>query len=241
MPVSVKYSFIIPAFNEEKLIGATISALNKAAEGLKGGCEIVVVDDASTDRTGKIARELGARVIEVKKRQIAAVRNAGAAVANGEVFVFVDADTIVPRETLLGVEQALEDPKVAAGGAKLEFDEKPAWWGRVSAGIFLWVYFNVKNRAAGGFLFARRESFVKAGGFDERYFAGEEIFLSRALKRIGKLKIVKHPVITSARKFRMKTWKEHLRLLGNLARKGPLRGFREREGLEMWYDGQRER
>ena len=240
MGVIVKYSFIIPAFNEEKLIGATIRALQKAAEGLKGEYELIVVDDSSTDRTGEIARELGARVVEVKKRQIAAVRNAGAAVAKGEVFIFVDADTIVPRETLLDVEAALEDPKVVAGGAKLEFDEKPAWWGRVSAGIFLWVYFNVKKRAAGGFLFARRDAFFKAGGFDEQYFAAEEVFLSRALKRLGKMKIVKHPVVTSARKFRMKTKWEHLRLIGHIGRRG-LGSFRKREGLDMWYDGQRER
>ena len=238
--MAVKYSFIIPAFNEEKLIGATVRALQQAAEGLNGGHEFIVVDDSSTDRTGAIARDLGARVVEVKKRQIAAVRNAGAAVAKGEIFVFVDADTIVQRETLRNVEAALEDPKVVAGGAKLKFDAEPAWWGRITAGIFLWVYFNVKRRAAGGFLFARREAFYKAGGFDEKYFAAEEVFLSRALRRLGKLKIVKHPVITSARKFRMKSWREHLRLLGNLARKGPMRGFREREGLEMWYDGQRE-
>jgi glycosyltransferase involved in cell wall biosynthesis len=236
----VKYSFIIPAFNEEKLIERTLKALREAAVELKGGFEIVVVDDASTDRTGVIAREIGARVIEVKKRQIGPVRNAGAAVAVGEVFVFVDADTIVPRATLLDVERALEDPKVVVGGARLDFDERPAWWGRWSAGFFLFVYFNVKRLAAGGFLFARRDAFLKVGGFDERYFASEELHLSRALKRLGKIKIVENPVVTSARKFRMKSWREHLQLLRHIVRTGP-KGFRQREGLDMWYDGQRER
>src|ERR1051325_7786463 len=72
-----RYSFIIPAYNEEALIGRTLDVLRESAAQLQGGFEIIVANDDSSDRTPEIAREKGAKVIDVKKRQIAAVRNAG--------------------------------------------------------------------------------------------------------------------------------------------------------------------
>jgi glycosyltransferase involved in cell wall biosynthesis len=234
-----RYSFIIPAYNEEALIGRTLDTLCESAGRLKGGFEIIVANDASTDRTPQIAREKGARVIDVKKRQIAAVRNAGASIATGEIFIFVDADTLVPPATLLAMENLLECQDIVAGGARMVFDRPPPWWGRVTAGLFLLIYFAVRL-AAGGFLFARRDAFEKAGRWDERYFASEEIHLSRALKQIGKLRILREPVITSARKFRMKTPREHLALFKHMARAGR-KSFDSRDGLDMWYDGQREK
>src|SRR5687768_16575132 len=68
--VSPRYSFIIPAYNEEALIGRTIDTLRESASHLKERFEIIVANDDSTDRTAVIAAEKGARVIEVKKRQI---------------------------------------------------------------------------------------------------------------------------------------------------------------------------
>jgi glycosyltransferase involved in cell wall biosynthesis len=234
-----RYSIIIPAYNEEALIGPTLDTLRESAAHLQGGFEIIVANDDSTDRTPEIAREKGARVIDVKKRQIAAVRNAGASIATGAIFVFVDADTLVPVNTLLAMEKLLERPDVVAGGARLAFDRPPPWWGRLSAGFFLMIYF-AQRLAAGGFFFARRDAFDKAGRWDERYFASEEIHLSCALKQLGKLRIIREPVITSARKFRMKTAREHIALLKHMARRGK-KGWESREGLDMWYDGQREK
>src|SRR5688572_21460895 len=88
-------SFIIPAYNEELLLGRTLRALDDAARGLGEPFEIIVVDDASTDRTADVAREHGARVVSVNRRQIAATRNAGAREASGELLFFIDADTVV--------------------------------------------------------------------------------------------------------------------------------------------------
>ena len=69
-------SFIIPAYNEEAVLGATLDSILSAVEAAHMPFEIIVVDDASTDRTAEIARSKGARVVRVHKRQIAAVRNA---------------------------------------------------------------------------------------------------------------------------------------------------------------------
>src|SRR5690348_17354762 len=86
-------SFIVPAHNEELLIGRCLTSIHESARASAVEYEVIVVDDASTDRTAEVARESGARLISVSLRQIAAVRNAGAREARGELFVFVDADT----------------------------------------------------------------------------------------------------------------------------------------------------
>lgn len=67
-------SFIIPAHNEEKYIGPTVRAVMTSAEAVREPFEVIVVDDASTDRTASIAREHGAQVVTVQNRQIAATR-----------------------------------------------------------------------------------------------------------------------------------------------------------------------
>jgi glycosyltransferase involved in cell wall biosynthesis len=235
-----KYSFIIPAYNEEALIGRTLDVLRESAACLAGDFEIIVANDDSSDRTAEIAEQKGARVIHVKKRQIAAVRNAGASIATGEILIFVDADTLVPKETLLALERLLKDKDVVGGGAYMDFDVPPALWGVIGVRIFSFFYFKIGRLAAGGFLFARRDAFDQAGRWDERFFASEEIHLSRALKRLGSFKILRERVITSARKFRMKTAREHIALFKHMVKKGK-KGWESRDGLDMWYDGSREK
>ncbi len=88
-------SFIVPAYNEERLLGSTLCAIHQAARSIGEPYEIIVADDGSTDRTAAVAAEHGARVVSVANRQIAATRNAGARQACGKLLVFVDADTIV--------------------------------------------------------------------------------------------------------------------------------------------------
>src|SRR6266480_2213937 len=90
-------SFIIPAHNEEHELPATLAAIRAAASGLQQVWEIIVVNDASTDSTPQIAEEAGARLVSINRRQIAAARNAGARVAQGEYLFFVDADTRINR------------------------------------------------------------------------------------------------------------------------------------------------
>lgn len=229
-------SFIVPAYNEEMELPGTLRAIRSAADGYEH--EIVLVNDGSTDATGAIGEKFGARVISIQRRQIAAARNAGAAAARGNVFIFVDADTRIGREHVGGSVAALESG-YAGGGARLATDREIPLWGRIFFRVFTTLYFGL-NLGAGAFLFTTRENFVAVGGFDETYFASEEIFFTIALKRLGRFKLLREPARTSGRKLRMYSgWKIFARSL-SLIFGGP-RGVMSRKKLDMWYGGDREK
>ena len=95
-------SFIVPAYNEEHELSNTLAAIRTAASGAGQPYEIIVVDDASTDATGKIASVAGAKVIRINRRQIAASRNAGGRAAQGEYLFFIDADTRISEAHITG-------------------------------------------------------------------------------------------------------------------------------------------
>ena len=118
-------SVVIPAFDEEDYLGPTLASLNGAAALLrekKGvSTEIIVVDNDSSDSTGAVAREFGARVVSETVHNIAKVRNTGAAAAVGDVLVFVDADTTVPAELLWRVFDAASGPGCLGGAADTDY------------------------------------------------------------------------------------------------------------------------
>lgn len=233
----MRISFIIPAYNEEALLGKTLDSVTRAARAAEIPYEVLVVNDASTDRTAEIAREHGARVVDVRLRQIAAVRNAGAKAATGDVFVFLDADTVLPAAVLRAALRELEGG-AAAGGARVTMDEKLNVGLRLFFAAFTCFYFTLMRWAAGCFIFTRREAFEAAGGFDERYYASEEVHLSKALKKQGRFVVVNEPVVSSARKLHLYSVKQMLRPVWAVLRRGP-RALQQREGLETWYDGRR--
>lgn len=231
-------SFVVPAHNEESLIGDTLAVLRHSAEALGVPFEIIVVDDVSTDRTAEIAREQGATVIAVDKRQIAAVRNAGATVARGETLIFVDADTHVPAATLAAAMRALDNGAIG-GGATLTLDPGSPMWGRIAIAMTISVI-RLARWAPGCFVFVRRGAFEAIGGFDERYFATEEIVLSRALKKLGRMVIVTPPVVTSGRKMRMHPFSILPWLLWRFAVDGE-KFVQRRDNLDLWYKSGREK
>jgi len=230
-------SFIIPAYNEERELGGCLRSIHRAARAVGLPYEVIVVDDASTDRTADIAQEHEARVVRVEKRQIAAVRNAGAKTAIGDVFIFVDADTQISAATVRAALWAIKHGAVG-GGASVRFDGVIPFGSRCYISLFMAIWWPL-NLAAGCFVYATRRAFEAVGGFDERYFAGEEVWLSRALHAQGKFVVVRPAVVTSARKLRMYSGGQLFWLLFKCAAGGP-KMVQQREGLELWYDGRRE-
>jgi glycosyltransferase involved in cell wall biosynthesis len=230
-------SFVIPAHDEEELIGRAIEAIRTSAETAGAPFEIIVVDDCSTDRTADVATAAGARVVRVKVRQIGVARNAGAAVATGDTLVFVDADTFIAPAQVRGVVDAMAAGAVG-GGAVLRFDDPIPGWARFAE--WIWTRYSLAGRiAAGSFLFCSRSAFTAAGGFDRALFAGEEIFLSGALKRLrrGPFVILRDPVVTSGRKARTYRYRDFARTWGGMMVR-PW-SIRHRKRLEMWYGPRR--
>lgn len=230
-------SFIIPAYNEEYELSDTLAAIREAASAAGQPYEIIVVDDSSTDATPEIASRAGAKVIQIERRQIAAARNAGGRAAEGEYLFFVDADTRINWAHVNGGVGALE-AGYAGGSARVEMDGTIPVWGRVLLRGFSSVYFGL-NLGAGAFLFTTRRNFDVIGGFDEQYYAGEEVYFSLALKKLGRFKVLREPIVTSGRKLRMYPAKHFLRNFFGVIVGGP-RAVRSRAKLQLWYDGKRE-
>jgi glycosyltransferase involved in cell wall biosynthesis len=231
-------SFIVPAYNEETELPFTLRSIREAAENAGCDYEIVLVDDGSTDGTALIGRKFATQLVSINRRQIAAARNTGAKNAHGDIFIFVDADTRITPQHVSGVIQALA-AGFAGGGARLGIEREVPFWGEIFFRVFTAIYFSL-NLGAGAFLFTTRGNFFATGGFDEKYFAGEEIFFTSALKKLGRFKVLPEPAITSGRKLRLysagKIFRSGLALIF-----GGKRGVMSRAKLAMWYGGERER
>lgn len=238
-------SIIVPAFNEEKLLGASLAEIKSAATAFTARgwqVEMVVCDNNSTDRTAEIARLAGAKVIFEPVNQIARARNAGASVATGDWLVFVDADTHPCAGLFADVAEQIVSGKTLAGGATIRLDQKLFTAGLITQ---LWNYVSRFNRMmAGSFIFVEAAAFRETGGFSHELFAAEELELSIRLKKMARntnRKIVilhRHPIKTSARKMKLYSSREmgafFLRSVFNHRRT-----MRNREAAYMWYDGRR--
>ena len=236
---------VIPAFNEERLIGETLRQINAALTAFSQRhweTELVVCDNNSTDRTAEMAREVGARVVFEPINQIGRARNRGAEAATGDWLIFVDADSHPGAELFADVARQIESGRCLAGGCTVKLD---GYYPKASLVTQLW---NCTSRAfcwlAGSFIFCETKAFRKIGGFSNELFASEEIDLSKRLKTLARAerkKIVilhQHPILTSARKVHLYTAREHVFFLAKLVLTGG-KVLSNRDACHTWYDGRR--
>jgi GT2 family glycosyltransferase len=169
--------------------------------------------------------------------QISRARNAGAASASGDWLLFVDADSSPSPALFADVLQVIEKGRCVGGGSTIAL---PGAALAVRAWVALWNGLSrALSWAAGSFLFCEARAFREAGGFSEQLYAAEEIDLSRRLKRLGRFVILhRHPLLTSDRKARLYSWREHLAFLFRLLASGG-RALRRRDACSAWYDGRR--
>src|SRR5437667_2954033 len=144
-------SFIVPAHNEEFELSSTLAAIQAASSNAAQPYEIIVVDDASTDATPEIAAQVGAKVVPINRRQIAAARNAGARAAQGEYLFFVDADTRL-NKTHVTEAMALHEAGYTGGNARGVMDGFIPMWSRSLLHAFCTVYLGL-NLGARALLF----------------------------------------------------------------------------------------
>jgi glycosyltransferase involved in cell wall biosynthesis len=241
----VKISVIVPAYNEEKLLPATLPRINAAREAFSAfgwESELIVCDNNSSDRTGEIAAEHGAMVAFEPVNQISRSRNRGASVASGDWLIFVDADSFPSKELFEATARLIQSGKCIGGGAIIRMDDFHFFAHLL---VVLWNWLSrMRKWAAGSYIFCEAKAFRELGGFSTELYASEEIELSRRLnllaKRHGKkVRIISDaPMLTSARKMRLYSLREYGRFIWKAA-------FRPREILgsraecHPWYDGRR--
>lgn len=212
-------SFVVPAHNEERWIGACLNSVRAVMVAVGGAYEVVVVDDASTDATARIAEGMGARVMRVEYRNIAAVRNAGMRAASGELLVFVDADTQVNERAMRAALEALRAGAVG-GGCLIELQGPTPVWARVILFFAVWVARRLRW-ACGCFVFSTRAAYDATGGFAENLSAGEDLAFVQALKKVGRFVVLGPKVVTSGRKLDVVGPWDVIKLAATILVRGP--------------------
>ncbi len=195
---------VIPCLNEQATIAEAVADAKAAFASWRGGVEVIVADNVSTDDTAAIARDRGCNVVRVEERRIASVRNGGAAAAAGDVLCFIDADSEIHPETFNAIEDSLATGRVVAGATGVRME-------RWSLGIAVtWVLFMPMVwllRMDTGVVFCRREDFQSIDGYDERRFFAEDVQLLWDLRRVGRrrkqrlARLKKVKALASTRKF----------------------------------------
>lgn len=172
---TVDVSVIIPARNEEREISRTLDAVRQACAGVADqSVEIILVDNRSTDRTAEIVRQHeGVRYVACDGHRAPCARNHGARLASGEILVFVDADTRIPKHGLARIFELAATYRVGIFGIRGESgDWRSRCW---------WQFWNAVRRlplprakALPAFMFCTRAAFEMYGPFDEEVGIGEE-------------------------------------------------------------------
>jgi rSAM/selenodomain-associated transferase 2 len=186
-------SVIVPALNEEDRIGAAVSSAWEA-----GADEVIVADGGSRDATAERARASGARVIAARRGR-ASQMNAGAAAARGDAYLFLHADSILPRDARTRVAEALAAPEVGGGAFRMRIHRAGIWW-RVATALAQarahWWSITLGDQG----IFVRREVFEDLGGFRELPIL-EDLDLVDRLRNRALFRVSRSEVRSSARRW----------------------------------------
>jgi len=180
----MQLSVVIPAYNEERYLPDTLRAL-KAALIPVPDSEIIVVDNESPDTTRNIAASFATRIVTESEHNIGKVRNTGGEAAEGDVIVFVDADTIVRPGTFEKIIDATSDPKCLGGSVKVEYETASRAWVRFFMRSWtFWARFTKMRQ--GALQFCRSDIFRELGGYDKTIYVGEDIEFHWRLDKLAK-------------------------------------------------------
>ena len=182
----LRFSVIIPAYNEAKLLPRLLDSISIAAARYgRDQVEIIVADNMSTDKTGIIAESKGCRIVTVTKRRIAAARNGGANAANGEILCFIDADSELHPNTLRKIDEAMRDDNIIAGATGVFLERRSI--GLIATYLMMLPMLWLTGMDT-GVVFCRREDFDPIGGYNEELYFAEDVAFLYSLKRRGKAK-----------------------------------------------------
>lgn len=200
----MKLSVVVPAYNEEKYIGACLEELITTAG--KDIYEIIVVDNASTDRTAAVAKKYkGVKVVSEKRKGLTRARQAGLMAAKGDLIAYIDADTQVKPGWFHKVIREFEkNPRLVCLSAPYNLYDVSKW-----KRVLVWSWWNLlayptyrllmQYMVLGANFVAKRSVLLKIGGFDENVaFYGEDTNIARRLSKAGKVKFLRKSLVDSS-------------------------------------------
>jgi peptidoglycan/xylan/chitin deacetylase (PgdA/CDA1 family)/glycosyltransferase involved in cell wall biosynthesis len=185
-------SIVIPARNEEKLLGACLESLKNQA--FDGSFEIIVADNASTDKTAEVAKRYGVKVVYEPKPGVVYARQAGTAVASGEIIIQADADTVYPPDWLRRIDKFFSThPRHVALAGTYEY-RQGAWWAlfeyifRNMVNFFAVIFYGVGLYISGANFAFRRRAWLELGGYDPAWFYPDQWGIANHLRKLGKVR-----------------------------------------------------
>jgi glycosyltransferase involved in cell wall biosynthesis len=179
-------SLVIPAYNEERFLPRLLDSIDVARQRYARGAdavEVIVADNASTDRTAEISVARGCRVAPVAKRSIAASRNAGGLAAVGRIVCFVDADSRIHPGTFDAIDRAMASDRIVGGATGCTLDRWSLGIASTFAAFLPIVWLTGFDT---GVVFCRRSDFDAIGGYDESLRVAEDVAFLLALRRLGR-------------------------------------------------------
>jgi glycosyltransferase involved in cell wall biosynthesis len=206
-------SVIVCAYNEERTLAA---CLHSVLAQTRRPDEIVVVNNASTDRTKQIALGVpGVTVVDEPRKGLVVARETGRLAASGDVLAYLDADCRAPLRWLERIERVLDaSPGTVAVSGPYHFYDWH-WWGCLLVRVYDWTLAPLAHVAAqrllgmgallyGGNFAVRREALAAIDGFDQSIeFHGEDTNLARRLVPLGHVAFLQRCwLMSSARRYR---------------------------------------
>lgn len=210
----MKLSIVIPAYNEENYLAPCLEAVRLAVKSAGKEVEIIVVNNASTDRTKEVALTYPEiRVVDEARKGITWARQAGYLASSGDLIANIDADTRMPTEWIAKVFSYFErDSKIVAlSGPYIYYDysDFKNFLGQIYYHIgysFNWLTtpFHLGAMIQGGNFVLRRQALEKIGGFDTKIdFYGEDTDVAVRIRKFGKVVFsFRLPMYSSARRLK---------------------------------------
>jgi glycosyltransferase involved in cell wall biosynthesis len=180
---------VIPAHNEAKFIGDCLDSLLR--QDFRGNCEIIVVDNNSTDGTAAVARSYGVTVAAETRPGVCWARQCGTELASGDIVVSTDADTVYAADWLSRIDAAFRaDPALAVVAGPCHFIDAPRWGRIYAACLFRSVNFVSRTTGRVPYVAAANIAFRRRAwqGYDTQATqGGDELGLLRVLRRHGRV------------------------------------------------------
>lgn len=209
----MKISFVIPAYNEEEYLGDCIESIFREAEGKNYNLEVIVVNNASTDKTKKVASSYkNVKVIDEPRKGLVFARKKGCLAAKGDLIANIDADTRLTKDWIDKVLSEFSNPKVVALSGpfiyydlseKLKLMVKLFYYYAFSLYLVNTHIFNTGSMLQGGNFVLRRSAFEKAGGYDTKHYSfyGEDAYVAMRMFRYGIVRwTFRFPIYSSGRR-----------------------------------------